>query len=91
MILFWIVACKCLFSKCDNRVFIMSLVYRFFHNRMGKRVTLLTNDRNLAIQAMIHDIRSLSAENKVHLADFTQSLSKGQVAARHEVNKVKSA
>lgn len=52
---------------------------------MGKRVTLLTNDRNLAIQAMIHDVRSLSAENKVHLADFVQSLSKGQVAAPHEV------
>ncbi|KAI7886746.1 hypothetical protein K492DRAFT_155642 [Lichtheimia hyalospora FSU 10163] len=68
-------------SKGDDSILDCCL---FFHNRMGKRVTLLTNDRNLAIQAMIHDIRSLSAENKVHLADFTQSLSKGQVAARHE-------
>lgn len=69
--------------KRDKHVSIM--MCRFFHNRMGKRVTLLTNDRNLAIQAMIHDVRSLSAENKVHLADFVQSLSKGQVAAPHEV------
>ncbi|KAI9315968.1 PIN domain-containing protein [Dichotomocladium elegans] len=48
----------------------------FFHNILQKPVTLLTNDRNLAIKAIVHDIQTLSSENKIQLADYLQSISK---------------
>lgn len=35
----------------------------YFQHVTGKRVTLLSNDRNLCIKVMVHDIESISAES----------------------------
>ncbi|KAI7848832.1 hypothetical protein BDC45DRAFT_296762 [Circinella umbellata] len=43
--------------------------------QLQKPITLLTNDRNLAIKAMVHDIQSLSSDNRDRLIHFASSLS----------------
>lgn len=39
-----------------------SILSRYFQQRANKRVTLLSNDRNLCIKVMVHDMESISAE-----------------------------
>ena len=35
----------------------------YFQNLTGKTVTLLSNDRNLCIKAMVHEVDSISSES----------------------------
>ncbi|KAI8372870.1 PIN domain-containing protein [Radiomyces spectabilis] len=46
----------------------------YFQECLNKQVTLFTNDRNLAIKAMIHHISALSAESKPRMAQFLNSI-----------------
>ncbi|KAI9495232.1 PIN domain-containing protein [Zychaea mexicana] len=43
--------------------------------QLRKPITLFTNDRNLAIKAMIHQVQTLSAESREKLIDYASSLS----------------
>lgn len=46
--------------KGDDRILDCCM---YFHQITKKRVTLLSNDRNLCIKVMVHDIESISAES----------------------------
>ncbi|KAI8137293.1 PIN domain-containing protein [Fennellomyces sp. T-0311] len=46
---------------------------RYFQ-QIVRPVTLFTNDRNLAIKAMIHEITSLSSENKAQMMEYASAL-----------------
>ncbi|KAI7869288.1 hypothetical protein BDF14DRAFT_1880153 [Spinellus fusiger] len=49
-------------------------------------VTLLSNDRNLSIKAMFHDMKTISSETKRSLEDYIHSLANGHAHPTHTLS-----
>lgn len=46
----------------------------YFQSMTQKKITLLSNDRNLCIKVMVHDIDSISAESKPKMEEFLNQI-----------------